>query len=418
MSHPNQSDPSPLHPQEGVSREFRDDYLELLRLLVEAAGLEHSLMLAYLYGVFSLKPEYAAIGGTLSARSYLQNSSLGPQGTRPPPSGQVTLLDIAIEEMQHLSLINRLLVALGAAPHVVPHVFPLSSSVYQFGIDQRPLDRYTVASYVWLEACTGSLSLHAAAESDSDHQRLIAEVHQVLRDGGQSHRGRPLDQQTVSHIGSLYHVILRQLAVVAERPPSFLPASFPWGEWDQRLRWVQGQGETGHYRFFRDLFTGKLIGGPAKWTQGIAREGFTWRTAYPGRPDSIADEGARELAWLSNLHYWAILALLDLSYRDADHRFRYTGIDHMTTSLWHLGTHLAERYDTGLPFDAMATRYTLGRTSEFSRAILVRLVTETERFAQDLDAKGLLPHDYDRQQFAKTYASFGIPPPAPATRPL
>jgi hypothetical protein len=411
MAHPHRTDPRPA--EGAVSCEYRDDYLELLRLLVEAAGLEHSLMLAYLFGVFSLKPEYAAIAGDLSLRSYLQNSALGPQGTR-PPTGNVTLLDIAIEEMQHLSLINRLLVGLGAAPHVVPHVFPLSSSVYQFPIDMRALDRSSVATFLWLEASTGSLSLPAAAEDD--HRRLIVEVHQVISEDTRIHRAPPLDQQTVSHIGSLYHVILLQLATVAEHPPSFLPATFPWGEWDQRLRWVQGQGETGHYRFFRDLFSGKLIGGVEKWTEGISRKGFTWRTAYPRRPDSIPDERARLLGWLSNLHYWCILSLLDLSYRDSDHRFRYTGIDHMTTSLWRLGTHLADRYGTGLPFDPMATRYALGRTSEFSRQILTRLVTETERFAQDLDRQGLLPDDYDRQQFANTYASLGIPP-APAARP-
>lgn len=397
-----------------VSCGYRDDFLELLRLLVEAAGLEHSLMLTYLYGMFSLKPEYAEIGGDLSARAYLQNSPLGPQGTR-PPTGHVTLLDIAIEEMQHLNLINRLLVGLGAAPHLVQHVHPLSSSVYQFAIELRPLDRFSAATYVWLEASMGSLSRDAGGDGRESHE-LIEEVHEVIRDGRIAQHVPPLDQQAVNRIGSLYHVILRQLARVAERPPSFIAGDFPWGEWDQRLRWVQGQGETGHFRFFRDLFSGRLLGGLEHWSKGIAREGFTWRTAYPGRPDSITDERARRLAWLSNLHYWSILSLLDLSYRDLDHRFRYTGIDHMTTSLWRLGTHLAERYNTGLPFDAMATRYTLGRTSTFSRDILARLVTETEQFAQELDDQGLLPDDYDRQQFARTYASLGLPP-APPARP-
>ncbi len=72
-----------MHPvATGIAFEFNDDYLELLRLLVEAAGLEHSLMTSYLFGMFSLKPEYAAVAGELTSRSYIQNSSHGLRGTR------------------------------------------------------------------------------------------------------------------------------------------------------------------------------------------------------------------------------------------------------------------------------------------------------------------------------------------------
>jgi hypothetical protein len=166
-----------------------------------------------------------------------------------------------------------------------------------------------------------------------------------------------------------------------------------------------GQGESGHYRFFRDLFTGTPFGGPQIWTEGVARKGLVWQTAFPNRADAIADESARRLAWLSNLHYWAILCLLDLSYRDVDHRLRYTGIDHMTTSLWRLGKHLVERYNVGLPFDPMATRYALGRNSEMGRDILTCLVAEAEAYAHELDADALLPQDYDRMQFTLTRMS-------------
>jgi hypothetical protein len=41
-----------------INRDFSNPYLELIRLLKEAAEIEHDLMVQYLYCAFSLKPAY------------------------------------------------------------------------------------------------------------------------------------------------------------------------------------------------------------------------------------------------------------------------------------------------------------------------------------------------------------------------
>src|SRR5262249_10895415 len=93
-----------------IVRDFADPYLELVRLLHEASEVEHSRMLQYLYGAFSLKPAYRSIAG-------YGNANAGD------------LLGVAIQEMQHLATVNRLLVALGAAPYLVREDFPYEPEV-------------------------------------------------------------------------------------------------------------------------------------------------------------------------------------------------------------------------------------------------------------------------------------------------
>ena len=63
--------------------DYQDPYLELVHLLTEGAALEHALMIAYLYGLFSIKDRYAAVRGDLSTRSYLEHSPAGPDGDAP-----------------------------------------------------------------------------------------------------------------------------------------------------------------------------------------------------------------------------------------------------------------------------------------------------------------------------------------------
>src|SRR5436853_4289082 len=79
-----------------IAREFEDPFLELIRLLHEACEIEHSLMIQYLYAAFSVRPQYADLVGD------------------PGSPRSDCLLGVAIQEMQHLDQVNRLLVGLGA----------------------------------------------------------------------------------------------------------------------------------------------------------------------------------------------------------------------------------------------------------------------------------------------------------------
>jgi rubrerythrin len=73
-----------------AARGFTDPVLELVRLLREAADMEHASLLQYTYSAFSLKPGYEAIGGYDSRDT-------------------MSLLLIAIEKMKHLGALNRML---------------------------------------------------------------------------------------------------------------------------------------------------------------------------------------------------------------------------------------------------------------------------------------------------------------------
>jgi hypothetical protein len=49
------------------------------------------------------------------------------------------------------------LVALGAAPNVIPQDFPFEPEIYPFAFNLEPLSRATLAKYVYAEAPAGVL---------------------------------------------------------------------------------------------------------------------------------------------------------------------------------------------------------------------------------------------------------------------
>src|SRR4029079_6091663 len=129
------------------------------------------------------------------------------------------------------------------------------------------------------------------------------------------------------------------------------------------------------------------------------------------RPHSIRDEKARRVAWLSNLHYWIILALLDLAYRAkgftplpgaARLGYQYPAIDNMTMALWVLGEDLSNRHGVGVPFDPLGPQYGLGRSHTHSADIAIRLIEEAQRRAEELDKDRLLPGAFNLNVYTLT----------------
>jgi len=385
-----------------IPRDYEDGYLELVRLLTEAAGLEQSLMVAYLYALFSLKEKYRPVRGDLGDRAYLEHSPAGRGGTDVLFEKE-TFLAVALEEMQHLSIVNLCLVDLGAAPNFTPHVFPFSSDLYPFDIELRSIDRYAAATYLWIEADDCALSLDPACKGRSEPEKFIKGVRRVLRRSARF-RELEIDVQTPNHVGSLYRRIVKQMQEVASDPPNFLPTDLPWGEWEAKMNWILHQGEITHYKFFRGIYTGKAFKNTKVWRLDPTDPDypcltFTRQTAYTGRKNTIQNPDARRLAWLSNLHYWIILCLLDSGYRGAELKLRYKAIDNMTIGLWHLGRHLSQAFSIGLPFDQMGPQYRLGRTPEMDLRIIVLLIKEAQRKANDLKNANLLPDGYDLRLF-------------------
>jgi hypothetical protein len=81
------------------------------------------------------------------------------------------------------------------------------------------------------------------------------------------------------------------------------------------------------------------------------------------------------LQWLSNLHYWAVLALLDLCFQTRGKINLQSARDHMTSGLRPLGIALA-KLRQGLPFDRLSLGYAPGFTEKDSATFLIGLLEE------------------------------------------
>src|SRR5262250_2237442 len=121
----------------------------LIYMLCEAAELEHGIMCQYLFAAFSMK-EHAGEGLTddqaASVRRWRNQIS-----------------NIAVQEMLHLALVQNLLSAIGAAPHLSRPNFPQPASHYPAGVTLTLL-RFGEAAlrhFMFLERPEG-MALHDA----------------------------------------------------------------------------------------------------------------------------------------------------------------------------------------------------------------------------------------------------------------
>jgi Ferritin-like len=387
--------------------DYEDPYLALTSLLVDAATLEHSLLSVYLYAMFSVRDAYKHVRGELDEHSFQpqppgRNAVASSAGAPSQPERRSTFLDVTIEEMQHLAIVNQLLYELCAAPCLERHNFPHRFEIYPFPLDLRSLNRFVAATFTWIEAPRDELRSSGDPEFVSE---LISVVNEgCKRDVVKEFSG---DDRSREHLGSLYNNILERLDALRHNPPSFLPSTFPWGVWSDRIDWVRNQGEIAHYRFFRSLFDGTAFGSDASiWTE--ASEHYPavkleWKSAFGSRDEiSIPNGPARQLAWLSNLVYWSLLCLLDVSYRTNNRKLIYVAIEQMASGLWSLGLDLAHTHGVGMPFDVMLVRYNVGRDEASTLAIIERLVLEARNVAEKPEVRAILPRKFDTQLFQRT----------------
>ncbi|HEX8004838.1 MAG TPA: ferritin-like domain-containing protein, partial [Trebonia sp.] len=88
----------------------------LIYMLCEAAELEHGIMCQYLFAVFSMK-EHADEGLTENQAAMVRR-------------WRKQISHVAAQEMLHLALVQNLLSAIGAAPHLSRPNFPQPASHY------------------------------------------------------------------------------------------------------------------------------------------------------------------------------------------------------------------------------------------------------------------------------------------------
>jgi hypothetical protein len=356
-----EAEPSPPLQRDQIIREYDDPYLELVRLLRESAQIEHALMVQYLYAAFSVKSQYFGIVGAAFAN----------------PNG---LLGIAIQEMQHLRYVSDLLRDLGAAPNLTSQDFPYDQDIYPFPLNLERLSRQSLAKYVYTEAPAAALE-----PAPGTHDPFLEALFEALGDL------RP------NHLGSVYGAVISLVRDVAASPPFALP---DLSGHITNLEFVKGEGETDHFNFFKSLFlaTHGGFGGAANvWELSPEDPAYpsiavpTNPSALGGHPGEIADKTLRALARLSNLHYWTILLLLDLSYRYGKPVYMFLSITHMTGPLLELGQALAAK-QMGLPFDPSGLGHSPGIDEAASVRALILLLEEANTLTGAL--RDELPDDF------------------------
>lgn len=354
-----------------IVRDFRDPYLELLRLLREAAEIEHALMVQYLFAAFSVRPMYRT---KLAGRGFAGDAR--------------TLTGVAIQEMRHLNSVNELLVELGATPCLIRQDFPYEPQIYPFPFELERLSLVSVAKYTWAESSATALVDGAGETAPSLLDRLRAVLGGKLRP---------------NHLGSIYGTMITRLADVAADPPPRFPDV---AKWTQRLSDIKGEGEHDHFEFFRSVFLGTHSAFPAGldvWaldptdprypSSPVLSNPVAFPTGDADDPRRIADDSVRRLAWLGDLHYWIVLMLLDLSYRYRAATFPFAQ-DHMTDALRVIGFALSDMGQAPA-FDVLSMGYAPGLDRAGSIEVVRRLAKEAATHADELAAGGLLPMDYD-----------------------
>ncbi len=350
--------------QATVARDFSDPYLEFLRLLEGAAEIEHALLVQYLYAAFSVSPEYPLVAG----------STFASPGD---------LMGVAIQEMQHLHVVNQILVAVGGAPALVSHDFPYEPAIYPFPLHLEALSRASLAKYVYAEAPAAAVDQDNPA--NAGERAFLDLLFESLGDV------RP------NHVGSLYASLIGVARELAEVAGLGLPDLGPWVE---KLERIKDEGEDAHFKLFKQLFLGTHRGfrGREVWSLAPddplypARAVAADPSAYRGHPKEILDDEARRVAWLGDLEYWIVLMLLDLFYRQPDvPDFMSRAQAHMTGNLFELGLHLPTM-GVGLPFDPLAIGYSPGLDRERTVRVLRQLLSEAQRETVALES--LLPATY------------------------
>jgi hypothetical protein len=348
-----------------VQLDFDDPYLELVRLLKEAAEIEQDLMLQYLYAAYSIKPEYAEIVGD-------------------PVPNATSLMGVVIQEMQHLGQVNRLLVELDAAPVLTRLDYPYESDVYPFPFEMAPMSTVSLAKFVYCEADPVRLG----------HVRSVSNDRVRLTDMLKTSFGGSIP---VNHVGKLYDAVVETLGLLKEAGG----VDLDYGAWFQGLGDVKAEGEFGHFKFFHSLYEGfhpriKDIPGvwdlPASDPRHPCYELPVNPTAYEGRENTIKDPDLRSLAWLGNMNYWCLLLLLDTGYRHQSKIELAYAQAIMMGPLMSIARYLPTK-GSAVPFDPLSMGFNPALNDAAGKRFTHRMLEETRNYARSIEQ--LLPGDFN-----------------------
>jgi hypothetical protein len=166
----------------------------LIYILCQAAELEHGIMTQYLFAAFSLK-QSAAEGLTDAEAAAAQR-------------WRKQIFHIAAQEMLHLALVQNLLSAIGAAPHLSRPNFPQPASHYPAGVHLTllPFGEQALRHFMYLERPEGM------ALDDAEGMAAFNRSEPVTRAGDIVPRG-----QDFATVGHLYRSIEAGIAHLADK---------------------------------------------------------------------------------------------------------------------------------------------------------------------------------------------------------
>jgi hypothetical protein len=286
------------------------------------------------------------------------------------------LLGIAIQEMQHLAVVNKLLVTLGASPNLDLQDLPHEPDIYPFPLSLKRLTRSTLARYTYVEA--GRDSIPSSGPINATDQLLCDELTTELS-----------TNTGLNHVGGLYAIVVDHLQSMQAAGTLSLDN---FDDWMEQLNYIMTEGEENHFRFFSQLFLGNH---PA-----FEGKGNPWKlsedhpdypsydvpsdpSAYFGHENQILSFDARALAWLSNLHYWMVLMMLDLHYRIDSPALNAMAQTQMVGPLQSIATELT-KYGSGLPFDRLSLGYSPAPDAAGNLLFIKRLSDEANTLAHKM----------------------------------
>jgi CDGSH-type Zn-finger protein/truncated hemoglobin YjbI len=152
----------------------------LIYMLCEAAELEHGIMCQYLYAAFSLKQS--------------TDEGLRPDEAAATQRWRQQISHVATQEMLHLSLVQNLLSAVGAAPHLSRPNFPQPARAYPAGVHLAlmPFGDQALRHFMFLERPEGM------DIEDADGMAAFRRAVPAMAEGDIVPRGQ--DFATVGHL--------------------------------------------------------------------------------------------------------------------------------------------------------------------------------------------------------------------------
>ena len=223
----------------------------LIYMLCEASELEHGIMCQYLYAAFSLKES--------------ETEGLAAEEAKAVRRWRKQISHVATQEMLHLSLVQNLLSAIGAAPHLSRPNFPQPASHYPAGVHLAllPFGEEALRHFMFLERPEG-MDIEDAAGMAAFEQAAPAAV-PSMQHGDIVPRG-----QDFATVGHLYRSIEAGIARLAEKygeqwlfvGPPRAQATQPYFGWPELVAVTdvasaqhaideileQGEGPRGHWR--------------------------------------------------------------------------------------------------------------------------------------------------------------------------